>query len=301
METRQIQYFLEVAKREHMTEAAIHLHVAQSSVSRQIVNLENELGVDLFIREGRRVKLTPIGKVFFERMNHIKYLMDEAKREVNEHLNPEKGTVRIGYPTSMAAYTLPSNIYAFREQYPEAKFHMSNALHDDLIEGIIDGDFNLAMIAPMPDKASKNKIDGTILFSEDIVALLPINHSLANKNSIKLETLKEEPFLVLPEGLVFRDQVIQACNKVGFSPNIAFEGKDIDALKGLVSAGLGVALMPEMTLVDNTPQSTVVIPISDSTLTRTVGVIYPTQRSLLPTESLFYQFLVNTYTKKVKA
>lgn len=84
--------------------------------------------------------------------------------------------------------------------------------------------------------------------------------------------------------------MVQACNDAGFSPQIAFEGKDIDALKGLVSAGLGVALMPEMTLVDNTPRSTVVIPISDANLTRTVGVIYPTQRKLLPTEALFYDF-----------
>ncbi|MFB1051272.1 LysR family transcriptional regulator [Paraliobacillus sp. JSM ZJ581] len=297
METRQIEYFLEVAKREHMTQAAIHLHVAQSSVSRQIVNLENELGVDLFIRKGRRVRLTPIGKIFFERMNHIVHLMDEAKREVNEHLNPEKGTVRIGYPTSMAAYTLPSNIYSFRKKYPKAKFHMTNELYDDLIEGVIQGDFNLAMIAPMPEKKLESKVAGTTLFSENIVALLPISHPLAKKDTLKLVALKEEPFLVLPEGLVFRDQVIQACNHVGFSPNIAFEGKDIDALKGLVSAGLGIALMPEMTLVDNTPQSTVVIPIEDSSLTRTVGVIYPTERDLLPTESLFYQFLIDTYAK----
>ena len=68
MDFRQIRYFMEVATREHVTEAAHSLHVAQSSVSRQIVNLENELEVDLFIREGRRVHLTPIGKIFFERM-----------------------------------------------------------------------------------------------------------------------------------------------------------------------------------------------------------------------------------------
>jgi LysR family transcriptional activator of glutamate synthase operon len=90
---------------------------------------------------------------------------------------------------------------------------------------------------------------------------------------------------------------VEACNDVGFSPQISFEGKDIDALKGLVSAGLGVALMPETTLVDNTPRSTVMIPISDANLTRTVGVIYPTQRELLPTEALFYDFLLDTYER----
>ncbi|MEH7307451.1 LysR family transcriptional regulator [Neobacillus drentensis] len=297
METRQIQYFLEVAKREHVTEAADALHVAQSSVSRQIFNLENELGVKLFIREGRSVKLTPLGRIFYERMKQVWYLMEDAKREVEEYLNPEKGTVRIAFPISMAAHTLPSIIYAFRTRYPEAKFQMSNALYYELIDGVINGEFNLAMIAPMPNQEKEKKIKGATLFTENIVALIPIHHPLSDRESIRLRDLKDDSFCVLPEGFIFREQVVQACNAAGFSPRIAFEGKDIDALKGLVSAGLGVALMPEMTLVDNTPRSTVVIPISDTNLTRTVGVIYPTQRKLLPTEALFYQFLLETYER----
>ena len=297
METRQIQYFLEVAKREHVTDAADALHVAQSSVSRQIFNLEDELGVELFIREGRNVRLTPLGRIFYERMKQVWNMMGDAKREVEEYLNPEKGTVRIAFPISMAAHTLPSIIYAFRTRYPEAKFQMSNALYWDLIDGVINGEYNLAMIAPMPNQEKEKKIKGATLFTENIVALLPIHHPLADREFIRLRDLKNAPFCVLPEGFIFREQVVQACNDVGFSPQIAFEGKDIDALKGLVSAGLGVALMPEMTLVDNTPRSTVIVPLSDTNLTRTVGVIYPTQRNLLPTEELFYNFLLETYER----
>ncbi|OLS40036.1 LysR family transcriptional regulator [Bacillus sp. MRMR6] len=297
METRQIQYFLEVAKREHVTEAAEALHVAQSSVSRQIFNLENDLGVELFIREGRSVKLTPLGRIFYERVKQIWNMMEDAKREVEEHLKPEKGTVRIAFPISMAAHTLPSIIYAFRTRYPEAKFQMSNALYYDLIDGVVNGEFNLAMIAPMPNHEKETKIKGATLFTENIVALIPLHHPLADRKSIRLRDLKDDPFCVLPEGFVFREQVVQACNDAGFSPQIALEGKDIDALKGLVSAGLGVALMPEMTLVDNTPRSTVMKPISDANLTRTVGVIFPTQRKLLPTEVLFYNFLLETYER----
>lgn len=297
METRQIQYFLEVAKREHVTDAADALHVAQSSVSRQIFNLENELGVELFIREGRSVKLTPLGRIFFERMKQVWNMMEDAKREVEEYLDPKKGTVRIAFPISMAAHTLPSITYAFRTRYPEAKFQMSNALYHDLIDGVINGAFNLAMIAPMPNLEKENKIKGAILFTEKIFALIPLHHPLSDQKSIRLRDLRNDPFCTLPEGFVFRKQVVQACNDVGFSPQVAFEGKDIDAIKGLVSAGLGVALMPEMTLIDNTPRSTVMIPISDVNLSRSVGVIYPAQRKLLPTEALFYDFLLETYKR----
>ncbi|WP_248925059.1 LysR family transcriptional regulator [Paenibacillus hamazuiensis] len=295
MEIRQMRYFMEVAKREHVTEAADALHVAQSSVSRQLFNLESELGVDLFIREGRRVKLTPIGKIFLDRVTQAMNMIGEAEREVKEYLDPEKGTVRIAFPISLAAHVLPTAIYAFRKRYPEAKFQMRQALYRDLIDGVINGEFNLAMIAPVPEE--EKKIKRKILFTERIVALLPIHHPFANRSAIQLLELKDDPFITLPEGTVFRKIALQACNELGFEPNIAFEGDDIDALKGLVAAGLGVALMPEVTLVDNFPRSTVKIPLVDPSVFRSIGVICPTQRKLLPTEQLFYNFLLEFYAQ----
>ncbi|MFC4322959.1 LysR family transcriptional regulator [Litchfieldia salsa] len=295
MEIRQLQYFIEVATREHVTEAADALHVAQSAISRQISNLESELDVDLFIREGRRVKLTPIGKIFLSRIQQAMNVIEDAKREVEEYLDPEKGTIRIAFPISLAAYTLPTVIHAFRLRYPEAKFQLKQALYRDLIEGVVKGDYNMALIGPLP--AEGKKIKRKILFTEEIVALLPIHHPLANRPYLNLRELRNEPFVLLPEGFVFRQLVLDACAKLSFIPHIAFEGDDIDALKGLVSAGLGVTLMPEVTLVDSLPRATVKIPLIEPNVTRTVGVITPTDRKILPTEELFYQFLVEFFER----
>ncbi|MDV2685222.1 LysR family transcriptional regulator [Alkalihalophilus lindianensis] len=289
MELRQIKYFIEVAKREHVTEAADALHVAQSAVSRQIVNLESELGVDLFIREGRRVKLTPIGKVFLNRMNQAMNVIDNARLEVEEYLDPEQGTIRIAFPISMAAYTLPTAIVSFRTKYPKVKFQLKQASYRALIDGVVNGDFNMALIGPVPKNDPKIKSD--ILFTENIVALLPINHPLANHTSLKLNQLKEESIILLPDGYILRDLIINACSSLGFKPKVSFEGDDIDALKGLVSAGLGITLIPEITLVDNIPHTTVKIPIVEPTVPRTVGVIRSSERQLLPAENLFYEFL----------
>lgn len=293
-----MRYFVEVAKREHVTEAANVLHVAQSSVSRQLAQLESELGVDLFIRKGRRVKLTPIGKILLKRVEQMLNMMNEAEREVKEYLDPEKGVVRIAFPISLAAHVLPKAIYAFRKRYPEAKFQMRQALYHDLVDGVINGEFNLAMIAPLPSE--DKHVEQKLLFTERIVALLPIHHPLANQSSIQLWEMKDESFVTLPEGTIFREIVLNACREIGFTPHIAFEGDDIDALKGLVSAGLGIALMPEVTLVESIPQSTVKIPIADPAVTRSIGIICPTQRKLLPTEQLFYRFLSEFYTLDYK-
>lgn len=294
MEIRQIQYFMEVAKREHVTEAAASLHVAQSAVSRQIFNLEAELGVDLFFREGRNVRLTPIGKIFLGYMQEAMNVMENAKREVDEYLDPEKGTIRIGFPSSLAAYTLPTAISAFRKSYPEVKYQLHQGAYHQLIEGVIKGEIDMALLGPVPK--GEKKVKGNILFTEKIVALLPIRHHHADKKALKLSQLREDSFVLFPKGYILREIIVNACQQQGFHPNVAFEGEDIDAIKGLVSAGLGLTLIPEITLIDSLPRQTVKIPVIDPQVTRTVGVIIPTDREMLPTAKLFHEFLSEFFT-----
>jgi len=289
VELRQIEYFIEVAKREHVTEASHHLHIAQSAISRQIVNLESELGVSLFIREGRSVKLTPIGKIFMEHMQHAMLGIEKAKREIEEFLDPERGTVSVGFPSSLAPFTLPNVISEFRERHPHVKFHLRQGSYRHLIDSVIKGEIDLALLGPVPK--NEKQVKGDILFLENIYALLPSNHSLANQSSILLDQLRDDSFVLYPQGFILREIVVVACRQFGFEPKISFEGDDIDTIKGLVAAGLGVSLLPEITLYDNIPRTTVKIPIIEPTVTRTVGVIIPTERDLPPSEKLFYNFL----------
>lgn len=295
LELRQIQYFIEVAKREHVTEAAHALHVAQSAVSRQIFNLEEELGVRLFIREGRNVKLTPIGKLFLNQMQQAMKVIDAAKREIEEYLDPDQGTIRIGFPSSLASYILPTAISSFRERYPQVKFQLKQGSYRYLIDGVVNGEFDMALIGPVPKQ--EKKVEGTTLFIDNIVALLPVNHPLAGRKALKLAELREDSFVLFPKEYILREMIVNACGQLGFQPNVSFEGEDIDAIKGLVSAGLGISLIPEITLVDRLPRSTVKIPIIEPNVTRTVGVIIPRDRGLLPTEQLFYEFLKETFTR----
>lgn len=295
MELRQIKYFMEVAKREHVTEAANKLHVAQSAVSRQIFNLEEELGVDLFIREGRTVRLTRIGKVFLEHMERAMNVIDDATQVVEEYIDPEKGTIHIGFSASLASYILPTAIFNFRKQYPDVKFELYQNSYNALIDSVIKGDINIAILGPIP--AKKEKIKSSALFTEDIVALLPSNHPLAKRSSIKLTELRDESFVLFPEGYILREVIMDGCVQRGFRPKVSFEGKDLDAIKGLVSAGLGVTLIPEVTIVDCLPRATVRVPVIEPNLKRTVGAIIPAERNLLPTEKLFYEFIQEFFAR----
>lgn len=298
VELRQIKYFIEVAKREHVTDAANALHVAQSAVSRQIFNLEAELGVDLFIREGRTVHLTPIGRIFLGQMEQAMNVIDDAKQVVEEFTDPARGTIHVGFPSSLSTYILPTAISAFHKEYPDAKFQLNQGAYHDLKEAVIKGDINMALLGPMP--TDREKLQGSILFTENIIAILPANHPLAHVRSLKLNQLQNEPFILFPEGYILREIIEDGCQQLGFQPRVAFEGQDIDAIKGLVSAGLGISLVPEITLVDNLPRGAVRVPVTDPSINRTVGVIIPTERQLLPTEELFYQFLKDFFTRLEK-
>lgn len=289
MELRQIQYFIEVAKREHVTEAANALHVAQSAVSRQIANLEAELGVQLLLREGRNVRLTPIGRIFQENAEKALLAIEKAQVEIKEFLDPERGTIRLGFPSSMASHILPRVISAFRAKYPHIGFHLRQGSSRQLIHDLLRGEVELAMVAPVP--TDEKEFAGEVFFSEKLVALLPIGHELSDQPLLRLDQLRNQSFVLFPSGFVLNRLVVNACQQMGFTPEISFEGEDIDAIKGLVAAGLGVTLLPEITLQESIPRTTVKIPISEPELTRTVGIIIPKNRELPPSEKLFYQFL----------
>jgi LysR family transcriptional activator of glutamate synthase operon len=293
MEFRQIQYFIKVAEMEHVSDAAAELHVAQSAVSRQISNLEDELGVKLFFREGRNIRLTPVGRIFLDHVKIAIVELEKAKQEVYEYLNPETGTIRLGFPTSLAAKTLPSVISAFRKEHPQIGFQLRQGTVHELTNAVIQGHIDLAFVSPVP--ADKKDLKGHILFSEKVMALLPTNHPLSDQSQLRLDQLRHDPFVVFRHGYILRDLITRTCQQVGFTPRIAFEGEDVDTIKGLVSAGLGVSMLPEITLHDLPDRDTVSVEIIEPNVTRTVGIIIPQNRELAPSERIFFKFLKEFY------
>jgi len=295
VELRQLRYFVEVAEREHISEAAEHLHVAQSAISRQIANLEDELGTPLFERVGRNVKLTPIGKTFLEHTITALKAIDFAAKQVEEYLDPAKGSIKIGFPTSLASYVLPTVISAFKREYPNLQFQLRQGSYRFLIDAVKNRELNLAFLGPLPPK--DETIESTILFTENIAALLPANHPLAKRESIQLAELRNDLFVLFPEGYILHKVAMDACRAAGFSPNIISEGEDLDALKGLVAAGIGVSLLPESSLYDSAARFTVKVPIESPTIPRTVGIISPVNREIAPSETIFLNFVKNFFSR----
>ncbi|GEK33816.1 LysR family transcriptional regulator [Kurthia sibirica] len=295
MELRQLRYFVAVAEREHISEAAESLHVAQSAVSRQIANLESELGTDLFERVGRNVKLTPIGRVFLEHSLIALEAIDFATKQIDEYLDPEQGTIKIGFPTSLASFLLPTVISAFKKEHPNVKFNLRQGSYRYLINAVKTRELNLAFLGPVPK--NDELISTKILFTEGISALLPASHPLADRKNIMLSDLRNEPFVLFPDGYILNKVAVDACKSVGFTPQISSVGEDMDALKGLVAAGIGVTLLPESAFYDATPRRTVRLALESPTFTRNVGIIYPINRDLAPSENIFMDFVGEFFSR----
>ncbi|WEK55419.1 MAG: LysR family transcriptional regulator [Candidatus Cohnella colombiensis] len=298
MELRQLQYFVKVARLQHVTKAAEELHVAQSAVSRQIHRLEEELGVRLFMQRGRNVQLTPVGQLFLKRAENILNDLDQSVIELHEFLDPEVGEIRLGFPHSLGINMVPQAVAAFRKLHPRVRFRFRQGMYPSLIRDVIEAEVDLAFISPFPEK--NDQVTGEIILTEELFAILPENHRLAMEDSIPLSELKDEIFVLFSEGYSLRPIVWEACKAAGFTPKIAFEGEETGTIRGLVAAGMGVSLLPEMAMYHTSSMMPAVVNISSPHVTRTIGLIRRSEEKMPLVVQMFHSFLLDFFSKQNK-
>jgi len=244
MELRQLQYFVEVASREHMTHAAEALHVAQSAISRQIQLLEEELSASLFVRIGKGLRLSPFGQQFLQHARGILRQVELARETARAFHNPDIGRIRLGFPHSMGIAYVPELLAAFRKAAPRVDFVLAQARVHTLVQMVQAGEVDLAVVTPWPPERPTEVREGALLFEESLCAVLPQAHRLAAKSSISMQDLADEQFILFKPGYTLRDIVWQACIAAGFTPAVSFEGEETDTIRGFVRAGFGVSVLP---------------------------------------------------------
>jgi LysR family transcriptional activator of glutamate synthase operon len=293
VELRQLQYFVKVAKMQHVTQAAEELRIAQSAVSRQIHQLEEELGISLFVQHGRNLQLTPVGQLFLKRIEAILADIDKAIQEVREYQDPEYGEVRIGFPNTLGVILVPDIVSQFRKEHPNVRFKFRQGVYQSLLRDVLRGELDLAFIAPYP--VNHDQVTGESLMTEELFAILPQNHPLADQSSIHLHQLKDDPFILFYEGYSLRKLVWEACLEAGFTPRIAFEGEETDTIRGLVAAGMGVSLLPHLALQEETPLQPVKVKLKDPKVTRTIGLIRRVDEKLPLVAEVFRNFVLKYF------
>jgi DNA-binding transcriptional LysR family regulator len=244
MELRHLRYFVAVAEELSFTRAAERLHMAQPPLSTQIRQLEGELGVELFDRSRRNIRLTEGGRALLIEARQLLVLLDQAIRVVQRVGSGEVGRLSVGFVPSASNSALPPLLRAFRASYPEVDLYLREMQPDELLRGLHDGRLDVAFLyLPFDDETLASRPVSV----EPLVVALGHDHPLAARDEVAMEELASEPF-VLPvrygmPGL--HAKVLEACEEAGFVPRAV--QKDVwlmQTIIGLVAAGIGVALVP---------------------------------------------------------
>lgn len=270
MELQQLEYFRVVARTQHVTQAAEELGITQPALSRAMARLERDLGVALFDHRGRAVRLNRYGEAFLKHVERALGAVEEGRRELVDLSDRHAGVIAFGFAHALGTRVVPDLIAGFRQQHPRARFQlMQNASHIILAE-LEAGDVDLALVSPIPHVG--DRIESIELASEELLLVVPHDHRLAKRRSVRLAELREDTFVCLREGYGLRTLTDHFCAEAGFTPKIAFEGEEIATLRGLVAVGLGVAIIPAASSpAESTPPQ---LRITEPICRRTIGLLW---------------------------
>ena len=241
MEIKQLHTFITLCQLQNFTKTAAELHYAQSNVTTQIQQLENELGVKLFERLGHHVALTHKGKELLPYARQILLLNEEAKNRLSEVRN---GQLTIAASESLCVYRLSSVLKLFRTEHPEIELHLQMLDTSDftplLAQNVVDAAFVLELPVSHPalEIAYKKR--------EDIGIFALPSHSLANKASLKASDFQHQAFILTGQGCCYRKLFLEAMALANVSPTIVLETSSLQVIKETALSGLGLCVLPLM-------------------------------------------------------
>lgn len=265
MEIHQLRYVCAIADTGSFSRAAERCQVAQPSLSQQVLKLEEDLDTKLFDRLGRSVRLTEAGRAFIPHARNILEQIEAARLSVSHKGVDLRGSVAVGVIPTIAPYLMPRYTAAFTKKFPEAKLRIVEETTPVLVEGLRSLSIDIAVLAlPLRHK----DLELFPLRTEPLFAVLPKNHPHASAESLSLKELRGESFVMLRDGHCFRDLSLAACSNARITPNIAFESGQFSSLFGMVAAGVGVSLVPEMAVDRNAGCR--YVRLNDARATRTI-------------------------------
>lgn len=287
MELLQLRYFLAVAESEHMTNTAKRLHIAQPALTQSIHRLEQELGVSLFERAGRGIRLSPAGAYVRDRVKPAMETLENVARDVQLFQQGEQGVVRIG--VHAASGVAIDGIAAYSELNPHVSFEITQderERHRDVI---------VTTITPRGSSTVENAVEKTP-FSERIGIAVPASSALGD--TVSLADFANERFIALAGSRRFREVCDTFCARRAFTPHIAFESDNPLVVKKMIGLGLGVGFWPDHSWGDLDPASCRLVHLQETEFTRDV-IVAKTSRCTPDSEAQrFYEFLLDYVAKR---
>ncbi|HET7260574.1 MAG TPA: LysR substrate-binding domain-containing protein [Casimicrobiaceae bacterium] len=277
---RQLQYAVAVAASLSFRKAAESCHVSQPSLSAQLAQMEDALGVRLFERDRRRVIVTGVGRELIEQARIILRETDDLVELARRSSDPHSGTLRIGVIPTISPYLLPRLTAEFRTAYPRRTILWVEDKTEVLLRSLDGGTLDAALVAL---EANIGDVEREVIGSDPFVLATPVGHPLGAKaSSAKPSELKGEPVLLLDDGHCFREQALAFCSDAK-AHELEFRATSLSTLAQMVAGGAGVTLLPELALATETKRADLVIrPFARPAPKRTIALVWRRRSPLGP-------------------
>ena len=248
IELRQLRYFVAVAEEMHFGRAALRLHMTQPPLSQTIQALEASLGTQLFSRTRRSIALTPAGAALLPEAQRLLLQAAALPEMVRRAATGASGRLTLAFVSTADYSVLPPFLREFREQYPQVHIDLREATSDVQLEELAHGRIDVGLlIPPLSDKA-KIELDYAAVLSEPLILAAPKGmKALRGKDTVALKALADMPLIIFPRRIApaFHDAILACFRDAGLTPRIGQEAIQMQTIVGLVSAGMGIALVPQ--------------------------------------------------------
>ncbi|MEY2684910.1 MAG: hypothetical protein RJA09_2054 [Pseudomonadota bacterium] len=251
MTLTELKYIVAVARERHFGKAAEACFVSQPTLSVAIKKLEEELELKLFERNASEVAVTPLGEDIVRQAQVVLEQAAAIKEIAKRGKDPLAGPLRLGVIYTIGPYLLPDLVRQVIERTPQMPLMLQENLTTKLLEQLRLGEIDCAILAePFPD----TNLAIAPLYDEPFVAAVPVGHALAQQETVTAEALRQETMLLLGNGHCFRDHVLEVCPEFARFSNDAegirksFEGSSLETIKHMVAAGMGVTLVPQLSV-----------------------------------------------------
>lgn len=242
-----LRYFLKLAQEQHYTHAAQKLCISQPSLSNAISQLEKELGIRLFEKEGRRIRLTELGKQFYKCVEESLNTLDSGIKTL-QLASKGNGVIRLGLLRVLGVDFMPDLIAQFQKEDPQHHyvFTMETDVSQNLVEGLEQGEYDMVFATPPKHPDS---FDLLPVAQQDLVMIVPKSHPLASYHTVDLRDTLDYPYIHFKKKSGMRSVIDTLYESVEAKPNIVYEIDEDQVVAGMVSAGFGIAIVPYMNLL----------------------------------------------------
>jgi len=293
MNLKHLEYFRVLASLEHYTNAANQLSITQPTLTYAISELEKELGTYLFEKQGRNNHLTKYGRFFLSYVDKALNELEKGEKQLRELTSPSHGTIDFAFIYTLGPHFVPTMIQTFsgEEGNENISFSFNQGNTKNIIQGLKDGKFDLAFCSLADNEPD---VDFIPLVQQELVIIVPLDHPLANCDSINLKDTAPYPFVFFNKQSGIRPLIDSLFANVGVTPQIVCEVEEDNAIAGLVSINYGIAIIPRIWSLNHFDVK--ILPIEYPFHERFIYIAYMKNKYLSPTVHRFRDFSIS-YSK----